>query len=634
MIFLMLLGVCSPLMYGGVRMGIAAYHVSVASEKLVSDIRGQAFSAAREDIKSLSVALDGIEAGASGLGFWRRMPYLVSLVRSLQDAMNALRFAMSSVETLLGIGQSMQEAYVALAQSSSLDLDVALHRRFQDLSIDEKRRLLAEFSASIPSLRKAHDMAVLALDEWQNIDRASLPLSVQKQVDIFAARLQSLTIRTRQVTEMADIALSLLGYPYEKRYLVFLQNSDELRPTGGFWGVAGLLRVNAGDIQEIAFHDVYAFDALAGGLTDAPPEPLRRELGVNKWFLRDSNWSPDFPQSAERAMDLVARTGVPGNGKDTHVDGVMAFSPEVFRRLLLITGPLMVDGKTFDAQNFFDVLQYDVEEGFLHRGGSVQDRKDVVMRVGQALFTSLASLPASRWGEVMDALMTSLLQKDVLVYTRDRSLQPLIDARGWSGRTRSTNGDFLWVVDANLAALKTDGKMIKHLRRTLFQDSQSGRWLADLTLTYENTVKAIDWRYTRYRDYVRVYVPEGSELISTVGAMKNDKTKTGGVAVPGTVDVMHDLGKTVFGAFWAIEPGETRTLTFRYALPAYAAPTQDGYELLIQKQPGNDVELTADFSFGKKIRTASPSEDPADFGDARYRLRVPLTLDRRLEIGF
>jgi hypothetical protein len=50
--------------------------------------------------------------------------------------------------------------------------------------------------------------------------------------------------------------------------------------------------------------------------------------------------------------------------------------------------------------------------------------------------------------------------------------------------------------------------------------------------------------------------------------MAKDLSQSGGRFIPGQVDVMRDLGKTVFGAFWSIEPGETRQLTFKYRLPA------------------------------------------------------------------
>ena len=189
------------------------------------------------------------------------------------------------------------------------------------------------------------------------------------------------------------------------------------------------------------------------------------------------------------------------------------------------------------------------------------------------------------------------------------------------------------MVDANLAALKTDGVMEK---RVLYQldgrDPAHPR--ATVTLTYRNTNRSISWRYTRYRDYVRIYVPEGSRLIGSSGAMLNDKTKTGGRVVEGVVDVMHDLGKTVFGAFWAVEPGETRTLSFTYELPpsVMTSLVSDKYTLLVQRQPGSLSALTLDLNFGKNILSAIPAEQKHFFGDARYQETQPVQKDILTEI--
>jgi hypothetical protein len=159
--------------------------------------------------------------------------------------------------------------------------------------------------------------------------------------------------------------------------------------------------------------------------------------------------------------------------------------------------------------------------------------------------------------------------------------------------------------------------------------------IATVRLIYTNTNRAITWRYTRYRDYVRIYVPEGSELISSEGAMAKDLNQTGGRIIPGQVDVMKDLGKTVFGAFWSIEPGQTRELTFTYRLPARVSDpliSKGEYQLLLQKQPGSHHRLTLDLLLGKKLVAASPPEAPADFGDDRYRATFDLSTDRLVQI--
>ncbi|MDD1463708.1 hypothetical protein MEO39_27425, partial [Dolichospermum sp. ST_sed2] len=85
--------------------------------------------------------------------------------------------------------------------------------------------------------------------------------------------------------------------------------------------------------------------------------------------------------------------------------------------------------------------------------------------------------------------------------------------------------------------------------------------------------------------YTRVYVPQGSGLISSVGIMENDKLKGGR---PGEVEITEELEKTVFGGFISIEPQEQGELIYTYKLPDSISKQieNDEYKLLVQKQGG------------------------------------------------
>ena len=67
----------------------------------------------------------------------------------------------------------------------------------------------------------------------------------------------------------------------------------ELRPTGGFIGSYAIMTFDKGRLAEIVVNDVYTADGQLKGHVD-PPEPIRKYLGEGGWFLRDSNWDPDF----------------------------------------------------------------------------------------------------------------------------------------------------------------------------------------------------------------------------------------------------------------------------------------------------------------------------------------------------
>jgi hypothetical protein len=72
------------------------------------------------------------------------------------------------------------------------------------------------------------------------------------------------------------------------------------------------------------------------------------------------------------------------------------------------------------------------------------------------------------------------------------------------------------------------------------------------------------------REYIRLYVPQGSQLIEVIGS-----------EVAGTQG--EDLGKTVLEAFFTLRPQSSSKIVFKYELPGnYTSPLI----LMIQKQPG------------------------------------------------
>ena len=109
-------------------------------------------------------------------------------------------------------------------------------------------------------------------------------------------------------------------------------------------------------------------------------------------------------------------------------------------------------------------------------------------------------------------------------------------------------------------------------------------------------------------DYLRLYVPEGSELILAEGFTQPEAdlflpvesgyvqdtdlaAVTGEVVIDGRTQtrVSQEFGQTVFGNWIQTEPGESSTVTVRYLLPfrvERSTWSPGKYSLFVQKQPG------------------------------------------------
>lgn len=642
-VLLVLLIACLPAVIGGVRAGLAALSAKRSVAQAEQKIRTLDVHGAKSDLESAQSSLIDLRAALRGMGFWRDVPGLGTQIRAVEDAATAGSGTLDSATDLLGIAAVIVDALRSgSGAAGSVSTGIDGTRSFAELTAEEKRELLQKFASELPELRFARDKMDIALELWNQIPQDQLASPIRKALAPLASTLPILQRALDEAVPLIEVIIPMSGYPEPRRYLMALQNADEIRPAGGFIGTIGTMTWDAGTMSEFAFTDVYNIDNPVSGVwKETPPEPIKKYLGVDNWFLRDANWSPDFSVSAERILDFYIREAELQLHRELphRPDTYLAFEPGFFESLLKLTGPIVVDGITFDAETFFEKLEYEVEVHWHQLGLPVEKRKEILSRIGDELRKKVFALPASEWPEVLDLVTKALERKQIMAYSRQPALQSLFDTRGWSARAKPTNGDFLWVIDANLAAYKTDGAMQKEIQYRVNANDPRGP-VATVTLRYKNTAKGYlvpDYRFTRYRTYTRVYVPEGAELLSSTGAMKDDIHNTGGRVVPGTVDVMKELGKTVYGAFWAVEPGKTGELSFTYRLPKDVADRiQNGtYHLDWLKQPGvDDAGLTLDLSLGKNITTATPPEDEEKWGDAQYYYETDTLVDRAFDIRF
>ena len=141
---------------------------------------------------------------------------------------------------------------------------------------------------------------------------------------------------------------------------------------------------------------------------------------------------------------------------------------------------------------------------------------------------------------------------NILFYFNDPQVQAIAQNLNWSGEVKAVSGDYLMVVDANLAAFKTDRVMEENIFYSL-NKSASGV-LSKVVVDYKHT-GGFDWKTTRYRSYVRVYVPRGSKLVKASGFGDGD------------IDISQDdfgregYAKDYFGGFVSVEPGESAIIS-------------------------------------------------------------------------
>ncbi|MDD2257685.1 DUF4012 domain-containing protein [Candidatus Falkowbacteria bacterium] len=519
---------------------------SYLDAKLESDLATLAFKEALanlEDIKNNKVAANFA-------------PVSVSL--------DDLEYLTKTVEIL---SRSFSQASLLLENLSQSSL--ATHS-FGDLAESEKQETLALLYQAAPELKGLKANLGLALLNLDQIHRVGILLPFEAQISDLKEKLNTANNLLTTLSPLAQMLPGLAGYPEESVFLLVLQNNDELRPSGGFIGTYGLIKVKNGSLGEIITEDVYHLDMpCIDKLFETPPEPVAKYMKVKYWWLRDANWSPDWPTAARQVQKMYLNESACTGPTANQPVAVLAINPGLISRLLDFVGPITVGEDVYTSENFQSLLQYNVEIAYAEQEISSWDRKEIINEIVSELKERLFTIPLSRFSEVLEIMDEAKVRRDLQIYFNDANYQNLISGLGWGGEIKKPSHDYLMVIDANLAAYKTDAVMRKNIN---YQISGDQRLVATIKLDYHHE-GGFDWRTTRYRSYTRILAPRGSELIDHSGLTDFSVTTD------------EALDKTVFGFFWSIEPGTKKEISLSYYLPEKI--NSINYELYFQKQSGS-----------------------------------------------
>lgn len=391
----------------------------------------------------------------------------------------------------------------------------------------------------------------------------------------------------------------ILGLDSARTYLVIFQNDAELRPTGGFMTAYAILNVYKGKISTVLADDIYSLDKKFTKQIPAPAPILNYLPKVPFWYLRDQNLSPDFKVSMDTFYPNYLTTGSP------KVDGIIAIDTQVLVDLLKITGPIgvpgfgnfspAIDSRCNCPQVFYALENYaDVEGPVVWDSVSGQivlkpqnygARKNFIGPMTYSLLSNVMAQPKSKMADLFNTGINLIDSKHVLFYFNDPKVQSAVESFNLAGRVRDYSGDYLMVVDTNFAGAKTNAWIVYTADQKI-DVASDGNVTKTLTLTYKNPQQYFVDSTSNlklngvYRDWLRIYVPKGSQLVSASGFETGQATSD-------------DLGKTVFEGFFTLTPLNVKTLTLKYTLPFKA---KSPYQFLIQKQGG-----TKDFSYNVTI---------------------------------
>lgn len=579
------------------------------------------------------------------------MAAVASDVHGARQELTLLRSALSPVLWIgarfggdLGAAEPLSDAAVesVIAADDSLS---ALAPQLADFtpasfSMSAMPRVLDTLVAARPALARSEkhlDNAVMSLA------RVKGPLS--PRVARLVEQANTLVDLARQGIVAAQFAPEFLGHDRPRTYLVLVQNSDELRPTGGFIGSYGRVEISNGKVISQTFQDSYSVDDFSQEYP-YPPQPIFDYMSIDQWVFRDSNWSPDFPTAARDALYIY------GLSRPEQIDGVIGINLKAVQELIPGLAPLTVEGlsEPLTTENVAQVFEESWNPA--PNPGQVQSgdwltwyakRKEFVGAVARAAMDQLLSGKAN-WPRLGKGLLDVLRERQLTIYSAGTEAAQLKRLR-WDGAIRDDPGDYLMIVDANVGygkvaplinetidyqvVLDTNGKgRAVTTINYAHQGKQSGieclpYVIYDLNITYEKMIQRC------YYDYLRLVVPKDSVLRDATAHPTPGKYLLSNKPADGKAEtLLEEIGRTVFGQFFVVEYGKQLQTRFEYDLPVVVKDANGNrqYTLVIQKQSGTDA-LPAKVTVNLPPQSRLISVVPAPKSQSGVSLEFDLSLD-------
>ena len=448
----------------------------------------------------------------------------------------------------------------------------------------------------------------LAIADFSEVDVTLLPAFAQEGTvlyeDVLATTSEGLDLAWAVTSDLPD----LLGFDESKKYLILFQNNNEIRPTGGFIGSYAFLYLNKGKIEELGIDDIYNPDGQIDvrNIRVTPPGPIGEFLLEDRLYIRNANWDPDFPRSAETIKDLFFRL----NGED--IDGVIAVDLKLVQDLLDVTGPIYLAAYNEDvsSENLYERTQF--HASFDYEDGSPQKRQFLTV-LGSKLLESLFGLEKDKTPALMAVLGSSLDQRHMQMHLFSSPLNAELIDRKWSGNLIRTNGDYLQVVNANLGGTKANYYVKNEMDYKITSKTRDGLLRAELTLTYNHTGIDESWPGGPYTNYLRVLTGEGSKLTGAK-VIRNLSIEE---------DIFEDIvisevnPYTSFETDFVLDPASTIKIVLTYDLPQQLSLTKlnQNYSLIWQKQAGTHSDkfnYSIAAPFGMELVAVSDNLDLAE----------------------
>lgn len=371
------------------------------------------------------------------------------------------------------------------------------------------------------------------------------------QLNDLKNKIPDLRQRVKMGIAILDILPQAINTSTPQTYALLVQNNQEIRPTGGFIDTLSLLTFKQGHLIDHKTLSSYQADAKLVGET-APPPPLKQYLGEQNWYLRDSNWHPDFPSAAKQADWFIQKE------LNTKLSGLIGLNLITLQNIHTALGSLNIANldSPLTPQNLtHQVYQHTPVD---------QDPPSLITPLTKKILRNITTNQLE-FTTLIKAINQSLQQAELTIFLNDPQLQSVIETNNWSGslinkgcpqlftQNYCTSQTFA-VIEANLGINQSNYHLSRRLNHQVTIQDQ-GQINHQINLNYQNNPTTSSTTRSTYKTYTRFYLPPNIQLISS---HLNKQPLT-----PQNITLDPYLGLKVIAFYYTVPPGQNSLLNLQ-----------------------------------------------------------------------
>ena len=259
--------------------------------------------------------------------------------------------------------------------------------------------------------------------------------------------------------------------------MIVLQNTDELRATGGFMGSYSHYSIKNGLIERLKIEDIYTPSGQYQSYKEAPPG-LKEYLSAGEGMkLPDANWYPDLPKSAENILEFFEEI------EKKQYDGVIFVNLNLIEKILEETGEIyLADYDSYINSENFSSLAREGRENFFP--GS-QEKSNFLNASLTAIQIELEKLIKENPKKIISILQNAISAKDIQAYSRNPEIQTIFENHLIAGSLINYGSNrYYYLVESNVGINKANKEVSRKMEIEITSSDYQQK--SKIKISYQN----------------------------------------------------------------------------------------------------------------------------------------------------